>query len=429
MAELPVVEDTVTVSTEAATVEKTLETEDASVVLAYAMSTRGDGPLEVKLVERLPLGVSAADVHPDSEGWTVDGYRLVFEGVLAAADGRTVTCVVDLPDAEAVGAFVGEPSIETADAAAFERPEPSEAAAPPESSAEAGGDAREDPDARESREDREVREDQHGQEDQGDQGSQEAREAGTARAEREETHGAGGGWTFAGEGVFEPAPAEPATEEAGQEPGEGGSGRLSTGIEVLDRELGGGIPPGRMIALLAPPDSQSELIVEELVAGRDTLYISTVRPGWEVREELQGSLPDGRQIAVEYTTPEALLEQPLEYLDRLDERTNLVVDCVNGCEMVDRGRYLQFLNAAKRRLYETGSIGLVYGTEEAETPPCRGLTLNRADLVWRLRTRIDSMSIENRLVVTKFRGGRALTEPIKLVLTDEVEVDTSRDIA
>jgi hypothetical protein len=46
-----------------------------------------------------------------------------------------------------------------------------------------------------------------------------------------------------------------------------------------------------------------------------------------------------------------------------------------------------------------------------------------------LETETGDDAVESRLHVPKFRGGRALTEPLDLELTDGIAVDTSRDIA
>ncbi|PSP59844.1 transcriptional regulator, partial [Halobacteriales archaeon QH_7_66_37] len=40
--------------------------------------------------------------------------------------------------------------------------------------------------------------------------------------------------------------------------------RLRTGIDVLDRKLGGGLPAGSMVTLSASPRSQAELFLYEL---------------------------------------------------------------------------------------------------------------------------------------------------------------------
>jgi hypothetical protein len=52
-----------------------------------------------------------------------------------------------------------------------------------------------------------------------------------------------------------------------------------------------------------------------------------------------------------------------------------------------------------------------------------------ADVIFDLKTTVSGSEIENRLAVPKFRGGRALDETIKLQLTEQVTIDTSRDIA
>ncbi|KPN31647.1 hypothetical protein SY89_02396 [Halolamina pelagica] len=62
-------------------------------------------------------------------------------------------------------------------------------------------------------------------------------------------------------------------------------------------------------------------------------------------------------------------------------------------------------------------------------PDNRDVTAHVADVVFDLQTTITNAEIENRLVVPKFRGGKALAEPIKLRLAESVNIDTSRDIA
>lgn len=213
-------------------------------------------------------------------------------------------------------------------------------------------------------------------------------------------------------------------------------GRLSTGLGSLDRLLGGGVPAGRMIALIAPPETQGELLVKQLAGMRSTRYLSTFRPKWEIQEELADYVQN-RMLAdeahidldVDYVTPDELLDSPDRYLADLPAASNLIIDSIDEFEVEDRSRYVGFLNAVKETLWDTGSLGLFYGMADNHDHPARSLTLKRSDLVWELRRTIKSNDIEHHLVISKFRGGKALTEPVKLVLTDDVRIDTSRDIA
>jgi hypothetical protein len=57
------------------------------------------------------------------------------------------------------------------------------------------------------------------------------------------------------------------------------------------------------------------------------------------------------------------------------------------------------------------------------------VTEHVADVVFQLHTEYSGDTVETRLAVPKFRGGRALSETIKLELAESVRIDTSRDIA
>lgn len=224
-------------------------------------------------------------------------------------------------------------------------------------------------------------------------------------------------------------PTETAPTEESAETAEtaAASNRLSTGIEELDRALDGGVPPGRLVALVTSPGVQSELLLNRVLAQRDTLYVSTDRPAWEVTKDIEPGLGVG-DVIVRDSSPEALLDSPASILEEMGVESNLVVDSINELELVSRERYREFISTVKRELFETGSMGILYGVT-VDHQSARDLTLRRADLVWRLQTTTTDTELENRLFVPKFRGGAALTDAVKLELTDEVAVDTSRDIA
>ena len=204
-------------------------------------------------------------------------------------------------------------------------------------------------------------------------------------------------------------------------------GALSTGIQQLDSQLGGGVPAGQIVAFTAPPDTQSELLVENLLAERDTCYLSTFRSEREIREQFAPISETEQSLAVDQIDPRQLLMNA-ESFPTLPEGGNLIIDATNELESFDRDTYATFLDTIASRIREAGGIGLLVCFEEPTTPDGRGLTLRQADLTWRLSLDVDSMGVATRLTVTKFRGGQPVGKPIKLELTDGVAVDTSRNI-
>lgn len=206
--------------------------------------------------------------------------------------------------------------------------------------------------------------------------------------------------------------------------------RLSTGIDGLDACLDGGLPPGRILGILSPPDTQSELLVKFLAANHDCLYLSTLRPKWEVEEEVadfvQRSAVDGGDVAdvqIEQLSPDGRLGDAREYIEGLTDASIVVVDSVNELEQAEPARYTRFLDDLKDRLWQNGSVGILYGIESPDPPRGRTITLRRADLVWQLRRSVGPEDIEHQLIMSKFRSGRALSTPINLTLTDDVSIE------
>ncbi|WP_435364476.1 RAD55 family ATPase [Haloarchaeobius sp. DYHT-AS-18] len=202
--------------------------------------------------------------------------------------------------------------------------------------------------------------------------------------------------------------------------------RFTTGMESLDRLHEGGIPAGSLLVLLAPPESQAELLVQQLIERHQTLYLSTTRS----KESVQRTLGEAAATTqVVFLGPNPTPEDLTNALPHVPENAVVVVDQPDPLEFAGRREYVSMLNALSRRLVDANSIGVFNCTGSNDATPQRATTLAFADLVWNLDLRVTTYAIENRLAVTKFRGGRAFREPVKLQLTDKVRVDTSRDIA
>lgn len=210
---------------------------------------------------------------------------------------------------------------------------------------------------------------------------------------------------------------------------EGAKRRFSTGLRFLDRELDGGVEVGGLVALVAPPTSQSEVLVRQLMSANSTCFVSTTRPEAEVREWLAAHGAPGVDWTVAAVDPGDLRADLEAATADLTPESLLVVDPMDVVEDGSTAEHLSFLDDLKARLRETDSVGLVHCFAEDRPSKQRQLTLQRADQVWEVQVMVLSREIKTRLLITKSRHGRALTEPIHLLLTDRVQVDTSRRIS
>ena len=205
--------------------------------------------------------------------------------------------------------------------------------------------------------------------------------------------------------------------------------RLPTGITVLDRQLDGGIPEGSVVLLVAPPASQSELFLYELTTTRGTLYLTTVRSGTAVEDAIDRVPGRVGNPTVRDIGGDAPLDNAHALVRDLPEGANLIIDVMNPLEDRDPRRFRGFLNELQTHLVNTKGLAVLHALRGDSIPQNRDYTKHMADVVFELQTSIDGAEIENRLAVPKFRGGSAMEETIKLNLTDDVSIDTSRDIA
>lgn len=206
-------------------------------------------------------------------------------------------------------------------------------------------------------------------------------------------------------------------------------GRLDTGINVLDRKLDGGLPPGCLVAYTAEPASQSELLLYELTAARGTLYLSTERSVDAVRHAIESSPSSVGSPTVRHVSSDTPIEEATRLIGALPDGANLIIDTMDVLERCDTDEYIAFLNDLKATMLETGSIAVLHCLKGDNEPANRPRTFHAVDAVFDLRTKITGSELENHLTIPKFRGGSQPTEAIKLELTEEVAIDTSRDIA
>ncbi|MFB6164112.1 MAG: RAD55 family ATPase [Haloarculaceae archaeon] len=191
------------------------------------------------------------------------------------------------------------------------------------------------------------------------------------------------------------------------------SGARSTGVELLDDALGGGVPPGSLVALAATPRAQSEPLLYQMAAENRTRYLSTLRPAAEVTDAIAATVGTGGEDRVDPTAGvdvravdgDDVLAEPEPHFSGLESGSVVVVDPTTELEQGERERYRQFLDTCKHALRMTDSDGLLHCHENTPSVLRRDVTMARADLVWDVR--VDAMGgrLHTRMAITKARGG------------------------
>ncbi|QLC32660.1 transcriptional regulator [Halarchaeum sp. CBA1220] len=205
--------------------------------------------------------------------------------------------------------------------------------------------------------------------------------------------------------------------------------RLPTGIDVLDRKLGGGIPSGSVLVYESPPASQGELLLHEIARPRETLYITTDRTEDAVADAFENTSVPVDPPDVRYLANDAPLDNARRLVRNTGEDETLVIDPVDALERTERARYETFLSELQNHMHNTGGVAVLHALRGSHVPELRDSTIHMADVVFRLETTVKGSDVENTLSVPKFRSGSALDETVKLNLGDRVTIDTSRDIA
>lgn len=230
--------------------------------------------------------------------------------------------------------------------------------------------------------------------------------------------------------------------------------RLSSGNDVLDRKLGGGIRPGSLLAVRAPPASQSEALLFTLMERYSTLFISAIRREsvvqrdieqlWESQAdvevasivseanldaELVKEITGGESLTTGLTGKSTILEETYELIGSVDSQKNIVLDSVTPLERSGEGKkYQTVLNELKATVIDAGGLGVLHCMDTDDQPPLRERTLAIADIIWTVRPIVKSNEQKYQLEVSKNRGGDVVQKPIEVTLDRSISIDDTRNI-
>lgn len=230
----------------------------------------------------------------------------------------------------------------------------------------------------------------------------------------------------------------------------------STGIAMLDRNLGGGIPSGSVIYFLTDPMSMSEVFLYQFTQARKTYYFTTERrlkfverdinnlgfktnnvtfidiyseyymtPHGEMVDTVGNELVDSKII--EFT------EYNLHKIRNLAEKdVNVIIDSFSFFLSlnVNPGRIKRLLNIIYEMTKETETLTFLYSMKGTFKNELMTEVLKVSDVVFDIELGKSADKLVNRLSVPKIRGMTPTGEVFKFKVGDSgVEIDTSTDIA
>ncbi len=228
--------------------------------------------------------------------------------------------------------------------------------------------------------------------------------------------------------------------------------RLPTGVDILDRNLNGGLPSGALVYFSANPKSMPEVFLYQLTSPRKTYFITTHQHPRYIRRNMKELDFDTPQIEfidlhteyyhkILHDTPDRqwaskkLMQFLNDWLDGLkkknDKNFTIIFDSLSF--LVELGIEADTIKHMLDKIYDIINDGngicylmMVKGMHHESTE-------NRiqywCDVIFDIDLERKGDKIINKLTLPKIRGMSPLTEYIKFKVTDRITIDTSRDIA
>ncbi len=230
----------------------------------------------------------------------------------------------------------------------------------------------------------------------------------------------------------------------------------STGISVLDRTLGGGLPAGSLTYFSADPRSMSEVFLYQFTQSRKTYYFTTNRrPKFVLNDVINLGFDPSNIIFVDiyseyYCTAcgdmsdnvgnEFIDSKIIEFTeynlrnilnDSSGEEVNIIFDSFAFfLELtVNRGHIKQLINVLYETTKELRCLTYLYGMSNNNAEDIHAFTCNLCDVIFESILDKGPDKVVSKLAIPKIRGMVPSTEVIKFKIGEGVQIDTSKDIA
>ena len=230
----------------------------------------------------------------------------------------------------------------------------------------------------------------------------------------------------------------------------------STGIFILDRNLGGGLPSGSVVYLSGDPESMSEIFLHQFTQTRKTYYVVTGRRPKYVAQNIQHMGYDISEITFVdvyseyYVTAQGELVDNMgnEYVDNqivefmiynlqnigAEEESsdvNILFDTFSFFLNlnVTAGQIKKLMNVIYETTKKLNGMAYLYGLKGTHDRALENTIINACDVVFDIELIRNSDEIVSRLSIPKIRGMIPISDMLKFRISEGIQIDTSTDIA
>ncbi|WP_135604454.1 ATPase domain-containing protein [Methanococcoides sp. NM1] len=231
---------------------------------------------------------------------------------------------------------------------------------------------------------------------------------------------------------------------------------VPTGIYVLDRTLGGGLPLNSMVYFSADPRSMSEVFFYEFTQSRKTYYFTTGRRPKYVRSDIMNQNLDPSNVIfvdiyseyyftsmgdmVDHLGNGHIDSKIIEYAeynlrtilnDSQGEEINIIFDNFSFFMNlnVNPGLLKRLINLLYETTKEANSITFLYSLKGSHDERAENEILNASDVIFDVDVERHPDKILSKLSIPKIRGMAPKTDVIKFNVSEGINIDTSKDIA
>ncbi len=229
----------------------------------------------------------------------------------------------------------------------------------------------------------------------------------------------------------------------------------TTGISILDRTLGGGLPSGSVAYIHADATSMAEVFLFQFTQARKSYYFSNERRPVYVMHDIRNFGFKTDDITFVDIYSEYYISSHGEMVDNIgnefvdakivefteynlkkiladeEQDINIIFDSFSFYLNlnVNPGLIKRLINLIYEATKRVNCLTFLYGLKDTHEKKLENEILKSCDVIFDVDFEKNSDKISNRLSIPKIRGRIPSIEMIRFKVGDGVQIDTTKDIA